>query len=274
MDYTQCVESVLDEAHLKVGVRALARLHALSLVQIARDSGPDLRLEDTRWRTGDRAGTEAGLKQRWNTVVNTLEGTLVERAKTMSSALYGLYREAAHIESSLTVLCHGQPTLRNIVFLYKDGIPTEAKFVDFSHARFASAATDLLTFIHSTGEVTVREDFLIRFVYYESLISTMKSLGMKEAAIEYDDLKAECLKKRQYGYLESAMLLASTGTKSSTPAVLGPRGGGGREVESKILGTFIPRAKISAVSALTGSSKEQTLRSRVTELVERALATK
>merc|ERR1711962_402674 len=36
-NYSSCVDKVLDEAHLKVAVRAMARLHALSLVHLAND---------------------------------------------------------------------------------------------------------------------------------------------------------------------------------------------------------------------------------------------
>ena len=88
------------------------------------------------------------------------------------------------------------------------------QFLDFSRARIASAATDLLAFIHSAGDSTAREDFLIRyhsliwrgkfssevlepkliilynrFVYYETLVTSMKSLGVREPVISYDDLK-------------------------------------------------------------------------------------
>ena len=74
-----------------------------------------------------------------------------------------------------------------------------------------------------------------RFVYYETLVTSMKSLGVREPVISYDDLKvksqhfilkkkkriyiyillapqAECVRKRQYGYVESAALLAASGT--------------------------------------------------------------
>ena len=38
------------------------------------------------------------------------------------------------------------------------------QFLDFSSARIASAATDLLAFIHTAGDSTAREDFLIRWL--------------------------------------------------------------------------------------------------------------
>ena len=100
---------------------------------------------------------------------------------------------------------------------------------------------------------------ILRFVYYETLVTSMKSLGVREPVISYDDLKvqrlscfmtlacckvsksankykqqkpvlwashlpvakfichhstlfqAECVRKRLYGYVESANLLAKSG---------------------------------------------------------------
>ena len=72
------------------------------------------------------------------------------------------------------------------------------QLVDFSCVRVASAATDLLTFIHTAGGSGAREDFLIRcihpspaprFVYYESLVTSLKALRYTEPIITYDDLK-------------------------------------------------------------------------------------
>merc|ERR1712212_619527 len=140
----------------------------------------------------------------------------------------------------------------------KDSVPVEAKFLDFSRARIASAATDLLAFIHTSGDSTAREDFLIRFVYYETLVTSMKSLGVREPVISYDDLKAECVRKRLYGYVESAALLAAS--VNGVPPPLGSvddqpkKVTSGRAVNSKILGTFVPsstKVKVAAVTAFS-----------------------
>merc|ERR1719239_973140 len=165
-NYSPCVDNVLDEAHLKVAVRAMAKLHALSLVYLTNDVGAAKSLAEPGYTRDQQGNTKAALEASWSGLFEKLgEG---ERAKAgkLLPMLFNLYRQARQAETALSVLCHGSPTPQNVVFLYKDGVPVEAKFLDFSRARIASAATDLLAFIRSAGNSTAREDFLIRFVYY------------------------------------------------------------------------------------------------------------
>ena len=107
-------------------------------------------------------------------------------------------------------------------------------------------------------------------------MTSLKVLGIREPVITYDDLKvdlsslpsppptvqAECVRKRQYGYVESALLLAADGkfqnrtsakvqlTSSAPGATTTVANGGrqsvsgGRPVNSKILGTFTPSVKV------------------------------
>jgi len=283
-DYSPCVDNVLDEAHLKVAVRAMARLHALSLVYLASDATAAKSLAEPGYTRDQQGPTKVALEASWSGLVEKLGGE-GERAKAgkLLPALFNLYRQARQAESALSVLCHGSPTPQNVVFLYKDGLPVEAKFLDFSRARIASAATDLLAFIHSAGDTTAREDFLIRFVYYETLVTSMKSLGVREPVISYDDLKAECVRKRQYGYVESAALLAAS--VNGAPPPLGSvddqpkKVTSGRAVNSKILGTFVPNTKTKVAAVTAFSSKDdgafdRATVERVADLVSRAVNVK
>ena len=82
------------------------------------------------------------------------------------------------------MLCHGQPTLDNILFLYDDkGTPVDAKvnkfnfpnhqtlqlyqfqFVNFSNCRIATPMSDFLVFTNSNAADQSREDFMLRFVH-------------------------------------------------------------------------------------------------------------
>merc|ERR1719239_1492831 len=282
-NYSPCVDNVLDEAHLKVAVRAMAKLHALSLVYLTNDVGSAKSLAEPGYTRDQQGNTKVALEASWSGLVEKLgEG---ERAKAgkLLPMLFNLYRQARQAETALSVLCHGSPSPQNVVFLYKDGVPVEAKFLDFSRARIASAATDLLAFIHSAGDSTAREDFLIRFVYYETLVTSMKSLGVREPVISYDDLKAECVRKRQYGYVESAALLAAS--VNGAPPPIGiienqpKKVASGRAVNSKILGTFVPntKAKVAAVTAFSSKDDRAFDRAtvdRVADLVSRAVNVK
>merc|ERR1719209_552263 len=60
-NYSSCVDKVLDEAHLKVAVRAMARLHALSLVHLANDVGAAKSLAEPGYTRDQQGSTKAAL---------------------------------------------------------------------------------------------------------------------------------------------------------------------------------------------------------------------
>merc|ERR1719500_1770470 len=109
-NYSPCADTVLDEAHLKVAVRAMARLHALSLVYLANDVGSAKSLAEPGYTRDQQGNTKAALEASWSGLFEKLgEG---ERAKAgnLLPALFNLYRQARQAESALSVLCHGSPT--------------------------------------------------------------------------------------------------------------------------------------------------------------------
>lgn len=84
-------------------------------------------------------------------------------------------------------------------------------------------------------KVEEKADFLLRFVYHESLISTLKSLEVDPPkGADFDSIKAEYKKHQAYGILAAAMHLASfQGHASIKPKV------DKRVFQSKILGGVI-----------------------------------
>ena len=50
---------------------------------------------------------------------------------------------------------------------------------------------------------------LERFVYYETLVTTLKQLGVKSDIVEFEELKKEKQKQTLYGLLETASILSS-----------------------------------------------------------------
>merc|ERR1712215_74013 len=108
-------------------------------------------------------------------------------------------------------------------------------------------------------------DFLLRFVYYETLVTVLKTLGVKNGIISFDDLKKEYVKKRLYGYLESSRLLCASGKPSSVKrrtVSITPQTTNGKVVNSRILGTFVPKAKVVAV----GAEENENLGDKITEM--------
>ena len=97
-------------------------------------------------------------------------------------------------------MCHGRPTANNIIFLYnEENIPVEAKvsllldincetvmpqhlslqFINFSHSCIGSPLSDLLVLMNTAGEQAGREDWFLKFVYHETMVKTIKLLGVK-----------------------------------------------------------------------------------------------
>merc|ERR1719341_350020 len=73
-NYSPCVDNVLDEAHLKIAVRAMARLHALSLVYLASDVGSAKSLAEPGYTRDQQGPTKAALEASWSGLVEKLSG--------------------------------------------------------------------------------------------------------------------------------------------------------------------------------------------------------
>merc|ERR1712110_609951 len=288
----------LDESHMKVGVRALARLHALSYAFFnsssdnVKDFSGTLRvLVDHSFQPSataeDREAAKLGLEDVFDQLMKVLEQNgaeagLVDKSKTLRSMLYNIYKEARKSSSAFSVLCHGQPTLENIMFLYDaSGVPVDAKFVNFTNTRIASSMSDVLVFLNSAEANVSRGDYFLRFVYYETLVRSLKQLGVRNDIVEFDSLKLEKGKQTLYGLIETASLILAT-TDSARPvqrkgpSVSSPaKSMQTRRVQSKILGDFIP--KDAPKLATTDDSLTEVERSsgsedgrRIVEIFERA----
>lgn len=81
--------------------------------------------------------------------------------------------------------------------------------MDYSNARYGDATADLAVLLGTSTSVKISHqqiDFLLRFVYYETLSGTLKRLGVSSKIIpDYAMLKSEYKKQKLYGYLVGAM---------------------------------------------------------------------
>lgn len=99
--------------------------------------------------------------------------------------------------------------------------------------------TDVQLLLSSTIAAAIEDkgDFLLRFVYHETLISTLKSLGLDPPPnCQYDVMKADFKKYQAYGALAGAIHLANGSNKAikkSKPVI------NKRVFQSKILGGMI-----------------------------------
>jgi len=281
-----------------VGVKALARLHALSYAyfnsssdNVKDFSGPLKVLVDHSFQPAagaeDRETARLGLEDVFDQLMaileqNGAEAGVIDKSKTMRSMLYNIYKEARQISSPFSVLCHGQPTLDNIMFLYDaSGVPVDVKFVNFSNTRIASSMSDVLVFLNSAEADISRGDYFLRFVYYEALVHSLKQLGIRNDIADFDSLKLEKGKQTLYGLIETASLILATTDSAQPVQRKGPSVSSSsksvqtKRVQSKILGDFIPKdaSKSTAVddSSTTVERKSESEDGRrIVELFERA----
>ena len=283
-----------DLPHVKLVVKSLAQLHAIGfaylrycneddkkevLEELSRNSYHDSTSEKTKHDERDR------LKKDLNTLLKVLQlnkedgGELVAQkfeSRFSVERILNINRDAINGQSNIQTLCHGFPTLQNFKFMY-DGensdIPIGVEIVDFTNARYTNPMTDLqLLFGTSLGpELHNRIEFLLRFVYHETLAHTLKWLKVNPSdIIEYEDLQKEFRRTDTFGKIASAMFLAGTASPGQIKmAKRGSTKSTQKSVYSKILGGHIGGEKnILNGGRITNGTEENTISKRTLELVQ------
>ena len=99
--------------------------------------------------------------------------------------------------------------------------PTRGKLVSFQNARFAHPATDVLLLLASAAcdpQVGDKAEFLLRYVYYETLSGSLKSFGCgTDSWPDFEEFEKDFRKRSVYGALAGAMFLAEHIDKAITP---------------------------------------------------------
>ena len=63
-----------------------------------------------------------------------------------------------------------------------------SQFINFSHSCIGSPMSDLLVLMNTAGEQAGREDWFLKFVYHETMVKTIKLLGVK--VVKYFKVKS------------------------------------------------------------------------------------
>jgi len=278
----QTDETGLDLDHMKLALKTIAKLHAMSFAYFnnanvdIKDFAMALKLMiDPSFHPSASAEDKSQAKKKLETgfehLMQVISGTpggesLVEKARIkFKDRLYAIFKEAhATTNARKPVLCHGFPVQENFMFSYKRegnnvtqsfGQPVDAKLIKFREARFANAITDVQMLLCSSLGPKVEEkgDFLLRFVYHEALISSLKSLDIEPPeSTDFNVIKEDFKKHQAYGMLAAAIHLAQncrTG-KSTNNGMSQQKSGGRRVFNSKILGGIVGQGdpKVYAVS--------------------------
>ena len=113
-----------------------------------------------------------------------------------------------------------------------------------------------------------------RFVYYETLVTGLKQLGLKTEVISYDELRLEKQKQTLYGLIETAALLHTPGEGAApVKRTSAPGPARSRRVQSRILGDFVPsQTKLPSTTTTSSSTSTSNTGARLLELMERAAA--
>lgn len=112
-------------------------------------------------------------------------------------------------KETLSVICHGDFWINNMLFRYKDDIPEEVMFVDLQVARYASLSTDILHFLATSTEPEVATNYhdeLIE-VYHQSLCETITRLAPNAPMVTLKQINDEIEDHALYGLLMGFLLL-------------------------------------------------------------------
>ncbi len=291
-----------DLEHMKVALKGLAKLHGMTYAYFNK-SGDDVKaFSDVLKLVVDRhyqpwAAKEDILRKKqelvrkFEFVMQTISATDEEGERLAAAArtkfggsnggdrLYDIFKDANRSSSHFSVLCHGALTPNNVHFLYNDEKrPVDVKFTGFTNAVYAHAVTDLQSFfgISMGPKLEEQAEFLLRFVYYETMVKTLLSLAINPEVttiISFEQLRKDFKTKEVYGCLSGAMYLVGM------PELLGGPGGGGasggadqpmrrapgkRVFQSKIVG-----GQIGSMDQKIYDSSSPALRAK--ELIRRAL---
>ena len=111
-------------------------------------------------------------------------------------------------------------------------------------------------------------------MYYETLVTALKQLGLKTEVISYDELRLEKQKQTLYGLIETAALLHTPGEGAApVKRTSAPGPARSRRVQSRILGDFVPsQTKLPRTTTTSSSISTSNTGARLLELMERAAA--
>ena len=283
-----------DLPHVKLVVKSLAQLHAIGfaylkycneddkkevLDELSRNSYHGSASEKTKHDERDRLGKDLNKLLKVLQINKEDGGELVAQeieSRFSVERILNINRDALNGQSYIKTLCHGLPTLQNFKFMYDEvncDIPIGVEIVDFTNARYTNPMTDLqLLFGTSLGpELHNRIEFLLRFVYHETLANTLKGLKVSPSdIIEYEDLQKEFRRTDTFGKMASAMFLAGMASPGQIKmAKRGSTKSTQKSVYSKILGGHIGGEKnILNGGRTTNGTEENTISKRTLELVQ------
>ncbi|XP_069175571.1 uncharacterized protein [Procambarus clarkii] len=247
----------LDEAHTKLVLQELARLHAASLLLKAKmqilheepDSEKGLALAfkyiNEDWTTL-KEDEEAEQNSKCSVSLVEAEAFLAKDGGCEVARRWldmhknkplDLVKSFLVRQTKFDVICHGDCWVNNLQFRYnKDGEPVEVMLLDLQLNRLASPATDinylLYTSLHGDNRKTNWRNYLSS--YYNTFRGVMESGGLG-MLFTLEELHQEYRSKMEYGMLYGSMTVALLMRESpSSPGWMG----GSKNFQTRFLALY------------------------------------
>ncbi|CAG2055219.1 unnamed protein product [Timema podura] len=202
--------SQLDLDHTCLVLRALAKLHAMSLAMLEEDPSSFKHLDEHFFTVENKDMISHTYIKPVKASVLLLRQCpefehLADRLEEMyATFIDDLIKTVKSDDTPLSVLNHGDCWVNNILFKYSPdtGIVEDIRFLDFQISRFSSPVLDLHYFLYSSVRYDVLKDIgALLAEYYNALIKNLQQLGCGRLSYSLEDLKRDFRKKLWFGYI-------------------------------------------------------------------------
>ncbi|XP_040564435.1 uncharacterized protein [Lepeophtheirus salmonis] len=223
-------DSGLDRRHAELVIRELAKFHAISFCMKEGDNNKMLQnynylVEDSLYRKDTIGFTKRTIMPVMASLAELIRNTpdyedVYEWFVELARNFHAIQMEMVKPVNNFAVICHGDLWLSNILFRYESQSehsssstaslrPAEVKFIDFQSARFSSLATDLLIFLFTSVETSLRREMLGELVslYYTTFLVSVRSLNVTDDIFSLEELLVEIEDHILYGFLEGIWYL-------------------------------------------------------------------
>ncbi|CAD7091888.1 unnamed protein product [Hermetia illucens] len=207
----------MDMEHAELVLKRIAQFHAASACIYERDGKYSDQLMNDMYRKIKEGGFRTLQPIIWDNICNHLRQWnscqeyvgLMEGLKDRIADVYvELFKKDL---SEFNVLLHGDLWANNIMFQHdENGKPNDVLFVDLQISRYGSPVQDLIYFIVSSTEMSIKIkefDHFIKF-YHTELVKNLKLLKYPKAIPRLIDLHMAVLKRCFFGITTSFGVMA------------------------------------------------------------------
>ncbi|XP_014259144.1 uncharacterized protein LOC106672321 isoform X2 [Cimex lectularius] len=133
----------------------------------------------------------------------------VHKLRMLKGTVFQRMQALVKPSEPLSVICHGDFWINNLLFRYNGEIAEEVKFVDLQVVRYASLSTDILHFLTTSTEPEVSTDYRDELVqtYHKSLCQVLEELAPGALHVSLGDIYNQIEIHALYGLLIGFLLL-------------------------------------------------------------------